>query len=149
MAVQLNHTIVKAHDRRATADFIAEILGNGEPESFADDHFVIVRLSNDVSLDVMWVEEEFDAEHYAFLVTEEEFDEIFDRLKRKNVDYFADPLAQEAGEINHLDGGRGVYFSGPTGHTLEVITRPYGKDVEEIGRANERALQGRFRGLTV
>ena len=65
-------------------------------------------------------------EHYAFLVTEEEFDEIFGRITEQGIQYWADPHGQHPGEINHNDGGRGVYWPSPDGHWLEIITRPYG-----------------------
>ncbi|GAB3976867.1 hypothetical protein GCM10029978_064960 [Actinoallomurus acanthiterrae] len=67
-----------------------------------------------------------DPQHYAFLVSEEEFDAIFGRIQEAGVTYYADPFHQEPGRINHLDGGRGAYFSDPNGHNLEIITRPYG-----------------------
>jgi catechol 2,3-dioxygenase-like lactoylglutathione lyase family enzyme len=65
-------------------------------------------------------------QHYAFLVGEEEFDQIFGRIKARGLKYWADPGQTRAGRINHHDGGRGVYFEDPSGHLLEVITRPYG-----------------------
>ncbi|GAA1380909.1 VOC family protein [Pseudonocardia kongjuensis] len=146
MPVELNHTILKAHDRRGTAEFIAEILGLPEPESFADDHFLIIRLSNDSSIDVMRVDDPFDMEHYAFKVSEEEFDQIFGRIKAKDVKYWADPFMQVPDQINELDGGRGVYFLEPGGHSLEVLTKPYGKETEALGLQNERRAPGKFPG---
>jgi extradiol dioxygenase family protein len=68
--------------------------------------------------------------HYAFLVTEPEFDEIFGRIEARGLDFYADPHGHQKGEINHHDGGRGVYFEDPSGHFLEIITRPYGKQTE-------------------
>jgi len=64
--------------------------------------------------------------HFAFLISEDEFDEIYGRIVERGVAHWADPAASRPGEINHNDGGRGVYFAGPDGHFLEVITRPYG-----------------------
>lgn len=133
MAVELNHTIVKAHDRRATADFIAGVLGLAEPESFAADHFLILRLANNISLDVMHVDAPIDSEHYAFLVSEREFDEIFSRVQEKEIPYWADPFGSLPNRINTLDGGRGFYFLDPNGHSLEVLTTPYGEESEAFG----------------
>ena len=65
-------------------------------------------------------------QHYAFLISEPEFDEIFGRIQARGLTYWADPHQSSAGEINHHDGGRGVYFEEPSGHLLEIITRPYG-----------------------
>jgi catechol 2,3-dioxygenase-like lactoylglutathione lyase family enzyme len=64
--------------------------------------------------------------HYAFLVSEDEFDAIFGRIRAGGLDYWADPFQQQPGEINTHDGGRGVYWHDPDGHVLEIITRPYG-----------------------
>ena len=65
-------------------------------------------------------------QHYAFLVSEEEFDEIFGRIKERGIPYAADPFGHKPGEINHDDGGRGLYWDAPDGHRLEIITVPYG-----------------------
>jgi hypothetical protein len=64
--------------------------------------------------------------HYAFLVSEPEFDTIFNRIRERKLPYWADPFKNKPGEINRHDGGRGVYFDDPSGHKLEIITRPYG-----------------------
>jgi hypothetical protein len=69
---------------------------------------------------------EITPQHYAFLVSEPEFDQIFDRIRQGSLSYWADPAQKQGGEINHHDGGRGVYFKDLDGHLLEVITRPYG-----------------------
>ncbi len=123
MPVQLNHTIVAASDRWASARFLAEILGLPEPKAYGP--FAVVDLDNDVSLDFM-DEAPVHPRHYAFLVTEEEFDEIFGRIRARGLDFWADPFEQHPGEINTNDGGRGVYWLDPSGHKLEIITRPYG-----------------------
>lgn len=70
--------------------------------------------------------DDFTPQHYAFLVTEDEFDEIFGRIQAWGLDYYADPAGRLQGEINHHDGGRGVYWPDPSGNRLEIITRPYG-----------------------
>lgn len=125
MSIQLNHTIVHARDRVASARFMAEILGLAEPRPFGP--FIVVDTANGVSLDfISAAPDEIIVEHYAFLVGETEFDEIFGRIQWRGLDYWADPHAQRPGEINTNDGGRGVYFRDPSGHVLEIITRPYG-----------------------
>jgi catechol 2,3-dioxygenase-like lactoylglutathione lyase family enzyme len=124
MAVQLNHTIVMAHDKEAAANFLTEILGLPDATRFGP--FQVVTLSNGVSLDFYETEDEIVSQHYAFLITEAEFDEIFDRICERGINHWADPSQSRPGEINHNDGGRGVYFEDPNGHLLEIITRPYG-----------------------
>ncbi len=122
--VALNHTIVWSSDQKNAARFLAEILGRPEPVPFAS--FDVVELDNGVSLDFMTTDKAVAPQHYAFLITEAEFDAVFGRLREQGVAYWADPGRQRANEINHNDGGRGVYFRGPDDHLLEVITRPYG-----------------------
>ena len=124
MAIQLNHTIVHARDKRASAQFMADILGLGEPVPFGP--FLGVVTANDVTLDFLETDEAFIVEHYAFLVSEAEFDAIFGRIKTRGLSYWADPARQQSNTINTRDGGRGVYFEDPSGHLLEILTRPYG-----------------------
>jgi catechol 2,3-dioxygenase-like lactoylglutathione lyase family enzyme len=124
MPVQLNHTIVHAKDGVASARFLSEVLGLAPPRRFGP--FVVVDADNGVSLDFLSTDEPFLVEHYAFLVTEPEFDQIFGRIQARGLAYFADPHAQRPSQINRHDGGRGVYFHDPSGHVLEIITRPYG-----------------------
>jgi catechol 2,3-dioxygenase-like lactoylglutathione lyase family enzyme len=124
MAVQLNHTIVAAKDKHESAAFMAEILGLPEPKSFA--HFVVVEMDNGVSLDFDDAHGQISAQHYAFLISEQEFDEVFARITERGIAYRPAPWPGNEGQINHNDGGRGMYFSDPNGHLLEVLTRPYG-----------------------
>jgi catechol 2,3-dioxygenase-like lactoylglutathione lyase family enzyme len=123
MAVQLNHTIVAARDRDASARFLTELLGLSEPVVLGP--FAIVQIGA-TSLDFIESDGEIAAQHYAFLVTELEFDEIFGRIRERGLAYWADPSRKRRGEINEWDGGRGVYWDDPNGHLLEIITRPYG-----------------------
>lgn len=123
MAVQLNHTIVHATDKRRSADFLARILGLREPTGFGP--FLVVRVANDVSLDVIDVPGQVRPQHYAFLVSEEEFDRIFDRIEDEGLTYWADPMHNEPGRINTVKGGRGLYWADPDGHNLEILTRAH------------------------
>lgn len=86
----------------------------------------MVELANGVSLDYMAADGAFDRQHSAFLVGEDEFDAIFGRIMERDVPHSADPGRSRANEINHHDGGRGVYFADPDDHLYEIITRPYG-----------------------
>jgi catechol 2,3-dioxygenase-like lactoylglutathione lyase family enzyme len=124
MPVKLNHTIVHARDQRASAQFMADLLGLGDPVPFGP--FLGVVTANDVTLDFLETDEEFIVEHYAFLVSEAEFDAIFGRIQARRLSYWADPGRQQSNRINTRDGGRGVYFEDPNGHLLEILTRPYG-----------------------
>jgi catechol 2,3-dioxygenase-like lactoylglutathione lyase family enzyme len=124
MAVRLNHTIVRAHDKRRSASFLTDILGLEPPREFGP--FAVVQVDNDVSLDFADDHGDVVPQHYAFLVGEPEFDAIFGRIRARGLTYWADPGGQRRGEINTNDGGRGVYWQDPDGHMLEIITVPYG-----------------------
>lgn len=124
MPVQLNHTIVYATDKRRSAAFLADLLDLPQPTPYGP--FMAVQLANGVSLDFADHRDPVRPQHYAFLVTEPEFDAIFARIRDRGLPYWADPAKRRPGEFNTNDGGRGVYWEDPDGHTLEIITRPYG-----------------------
>ena len=126
--MELNHTIVAAVDAQESATFLSEVLGLPAPVSIPP--FLEVKLPNGVGLDYLGTQpdEQVHAQHYAFLVTEDEFDEVFGRIVERGIVHYADPAGKRKGEINHNDGGRGTYFADPNGHWLEIITRPYDSD---------------------
>ena len=124
MAVQLNHTIVSVRDRRESANFLAEILGLAEPTPFG--RFLVVQVDNDVSLDFADDHGAPHPQHYAFMVGDDEFTAIQRRIVDRGLPFWADPFHRREGEINTNDGGRGLYWEGPDGHNLEIITVPYG-----------------------
>lgn len=124
MTVELNHTIVAARDPEASAQFLSDVLGLPDPAPYGP--FMVVETGNRVSLDYLETDGEITSQHYAFLVTEEEFDQVFGRINERELPYWADPGRRQSGEINRHGGGRGVYFPDPDGHMLEIITRPYG-----------------------
>ncbi|MFD9632269.1 VOC family protein [Streptomyces violascens] len=126
MSVQLNHTIIASRDNRVSAEFLGEMLGLEVGKEWGP--FIPVTTSNGVTLDFATVPEgtEIPAQHYAFLVSEEEFDAAFQKITDLKLPFFADPHRQHPNEINHNDGGRGVYFPDPSGHWLELLTVPYG-----------------------
>ena len=124
MGVQLNHTIVWCRDEVRSAAFLAEVLGRPAPTRYGP--FQIVELDNGVSLDFHETEGEIAPQHYAFLIDDETFAAVFTRIRAHNLPYWADPGKSRPQEVNHNDGGSGLYFDDPDGHLLEVITRPYG-----------------------
>ena len=123
MAIELNHTIVNVRDARKSAAFLTGLFGLHPAKPFA--HFLCVQMGNGVTLDFCDADYAPEPQHYAFLVSEAEFDAIFGRIRASGIDYWADPARRQKGEINRHFGGRGVYFEEPGGHFLEIITRPY------------------------
>jgi catechol 2,3-dioxygenase-like lactoylglutathione lyase family enzyme len=126
--VQLNHTIVWCSDKRRSADFLTDLLGRPAARPFL--HFLVVELDNGVSLDYFQKSGSVSPQHYAFLVSDTEFDAAFDRIKARGILHWADPARTRPGEINTHFGGRGVYFADPDDHLMELITRPYGSEDE-------------------
>ena len=85
-----------------------------------------MQTGNNVSLDFADDHGPVSPQHYAFLVSESDFDQIFGRIRDQGLPHWADPGKRRQGEVNTSDGGRGVYWEDPSGHFLEIITRPYG-----------------------
>lgn len=130
MAIELNHTVVPAHDKVASAKFFARIFGLRFDEG-AIDYFAPVRVNDTLTMDFadrdQWTttsadHDHFEVHHYAFKVSEAEFDEIFERIQAEGIPYGSGPGSLEDMDINHRGGGRGVYFRDPDGHVLELLT---------------------------
>ena len=123
MSAQLNHTIVWCSDKQKSASFLVDMLELPAPIEFGP--MLVVPLDNGVSLDFYESDGAIAMQHYAFLISEDEFDRVFARVRDKGLTYWADPGKQRAGETYVHNGGRGFYFDDPDGHFLEVLTRPY------------------------
>ena len=119
MAIRLDHTIVPAKDKVASAEFFAEIFGLKVKLG----HFAQVQINESLTFDYT-DETEPSRQHYAFHVSDVEFDAIFDRVKAKGLAYGSGPFNHTDGELYHRRGGRGFYFEDPNGHLLEVMTVP-------------------------
>jgi catechol 2,3-dioxygenase-like lactoylglutathione lyase family enzyme len=120
MTIELNHTIVPAHDKAASAQFFAQIFGLTYDKS--DGIFAPVRVNERLTLDFDQVGS-FDTHHYAFHVSDQEFDAILQRVQAGGLSYGSHPWNAENRKLNDWNGGRGVYFRDPNGHLLELMTR--------------------------
>jgi catechol 2,3-dioxygenase-like lactoylglutathione lyase family enzyme len=121
MAILLDHTIVPARDKLASAKFFAEIFGlNVKP---GGGYFAQVQVNDSLTFDFA-DETEPQSHHYAFHISEAEFDAIYDRVKSKGLPYGSGPYNHSDGKIYTRRGGRGFYFEDPNGHLLEVMTVP-------------------------
>jgi catechol 2,3-dioxygenase-like lactoylglutathione lyase family enzyme len=124
MTIELNHTIVPARDKEESARFYERMLGFKYEGPMG--HFAPIRIpSQSLTLDFDTWEESFQPQHYAFKVSEAEFDEIFGRIVEAGLSYGSGPFSPEDMQINRWNGGRGVYFRDPSGHLLELLTRDY------------------------
>jgi catechol 2,3-dioxygenase-like lactoylglutathione lyase family enzyme len=119
MTIQLDHTIVPAHDKEESARFFARIFGRSYDGPMS--HFAPVKINDTLTLDFD-DRDDFESHHYAFRISEEEFDAIFDRVTREGIVYGSGPRSLDDMAINHRRGGRGFYFRDPNGHVLEVLT---------------------------
>ncbi len=119
MSIELNHTIVPARDPEASAQFLADILGLSVSPRVA--HFTPVTLANQVTLDYDQADQ-VSAHHYAFQVSDEEFDAAFGRIQERGITHYADPGCRQAGQIYRSNGRRGTYFLDPNGHLMEILT---------------------------
>jgi catechol 2,3-dioxygenase-like lactoylglutathione lyase family enzyme len=122
MEITLNHTIVPSHDKVESAKFYSKIFGFEYVGEFA--RFIVVRVNKTLCLDFS-NSEKFEPHHYAFKVSEQEFDEIFKRLEFENIKHGSGPSDSENMKINHDNDGRGVYFRDTNGHLLEMLTTDY------------------------
>ena len=118
--MNLDHTIVPATDKEASAKFLAKIFGLKYEGSMG--HFAPVRVNDSLTLDFD-NSGRFESHHYAFRVSDEEFDSIFERVKAEGIAYGSEPFAQDNMQINLRRGGRGFYFKDPDGHSLELLTK--------------------------
>ena len=124
--MELNHTIVQAVDQRTSAQFYCDIFGLKCVEVF-DGHFIAVQINDSLTFDFEHVDRTPSSpQHYAFKVSEQEFDEIFDRVKARNLPYNSSPdYSTNDMKVNHHNGGRGVYFRDLDGNMLEILTTDY------------------------
>ena len=122
MEITLNHTIVPSHNNVESAKFYEKIFGFEFVKEWG--HFAVLKVNQTLTLDFT-TEDKFSSLHYAFKVSEQQFDEILERIKTENVVFGSGPSSVDDGEINHSFGGRGAYFKDPNGHILEIMTKDY------------------------
>jgi catechol 2,3-dioxygenase-like lactoylglutathione lyase family enzyme len=121
MSVKLNHLIVLADDKAASATFLTLVLGL--PGAARSDPFLAVPVDNEVTIDFLEIDHEVSPQHYAFMVDEERFEQVLDQIQKMNLPYWADPFHHQPNVVGDVIGGRHVYFNDPSGHNLEVLSR--------------------------
>jgi catechol 2,3-dioxygenase-like lactoylglutathione lyase family enzyme len=121
MTITLNHTIVPAQDKEAAARLFAQLFGLAY-EGLGE-HFAPVKVN--ATLTFLFDDDaKFESHHYAFHVTEAEFEAIFGRVRQAGLTYGSAPWSVDDGKLNDWGGGKGVYFRVPDGHLLELMTVP-------------------------
>lgn len=126
MGVQLDHFIVPCRDRVAAARKLAGILGVPWAEKGMGP-FSPVYVNEGLTLDFVQTEEDYPIHHYAFRVSEPEFDSIFARLKAAGIAFRSEPHGPMDMKINTDYGGRIVYWEEPAGHYWEILTVSYAR----------------------
>ncbi len=121
----LHHLIVPVLDRDAAVSWIVDLLELREP--WLNGFFSSVQLDDSLVLNFA-AAPAVEPLHLAFLVEDEHFDRVRARFDGDGTPYTADPPGRRPGEVGtvNADGsGRRLYFRGPSGHLLEVLTRRY------------------------
>ncbi|MGB4813281.1 MAG: VOC family protein [Methylophilaceae bacterium] len=126
MEITLNHTIIPTHNHIDSAKFYERVFGFEFVKEWGN--FAVVRVNSSLTLDFM-NKAEFHSLHFAFKVSESEFDQIFNNIKNEGIAYGSSPSAQEDGKINYNNAGRGMYFKDMNGHVLEILTQDYNLDI--------------------
>jgi catechol 2,3-dioxygenase-like lactoylglutathione lyase family enzyme len=122
MTITLNHTIVRARDKDAAARFFAEIFGLSFESSGGP--FAPVRVNDTLTLDFADAKGAVASQHYAFHVSDTEFDAILQGVKDAGLTYGSGPRSLEDGKLNDWGGGRGFYYKDRDGHVIELMTMP-------------------------
>jgi len=122
MEITLNHTIIPSHDNVESARFYETIFSFKFVREWG--HFAVVKVNPTLTLDFM-NKDNFTTNHYAFKVSETQFDEILERIEKEKILFGSGPYSAKDGAINHNYDGRGVYFEDSSGHLLEIITKDY------------------------
>lgn len=125
MEITLNHTIIPSKNKVEAAKFYEKIFGFEFLKGW--DGFAVVKVNSTLTLDFM-NQEKFTLNHYSFKVTDDQFDEIFGRVKEEGLVFGAGHQIIDDGKINNYYGGRGVYFRDLDGHVLEIQTVDYDLD---------------------
>ena len=125
MPVELDHLLVRSREKQASAAFLAEMLGLPPPIPVGPGgRFHQLRLASGTALDVADAGDLFEPQHYAFAVSDPEFDAVLGRIHDRRLPYWADPGQTQPGQVADRGGGtRAVYFADPCGHWIEVLTR--------------------------
>ena len=126
MAIQLDHTIVSARDRDASAKQLANLLGVPHGPATAGP-FYAVYINEDLTLDFVQADEDFPVEHYCFRVDDETFDAILERIRAAGIQFRSSVRGLVDNRINNYHGGRGLYWNEPEGHQWEILTVSYAR----------------------
>jgi catechol 2,3-dioxygenase-like lactoylglutathione lyase family enzyme len=135
MSISLDHTIVPVHDKVASATFFAGLFGLSYEGPMGP--FAPVRVNESLTFDFDDRRERFDVHHYAFLVSEEDFDAIFGRITKLGLTYGSQPWSEDDMKVRIVRGGRTLFFRDRDNHLLEIRTRSSRREAEDLATAEK------------
>jgi hypothetical protein len=126
MAIELDHFIVPSHNRIASANMLAAILGVPWQETSLG-IFSAVYINDGLTLDFIQTDEDFSTEHYCFRVSPQEFEIILGRIQAAGIEYRSTLRGPVDMQIDTQFGGMGIYWNQPDGHQWELLTVSYAR----------------------
>lgn len=126
MSIELDHAIVPAHDRDASAQRLAQLLGVPcGPAALGP--FYAVYVNEGLTLDFIQTEDAVEVYHFCFRVDEQRFDQILERIRAAGIAFRSNVRGPMDGQVNSEYGGRMVYWNEPEGHQWEILTKSYAR----------------------
>jgi catechol 2,3-dioxygenase-like lactoylglutathione lyase family enzyme len=135
MPAQLDHLIVPAKDRVASARLLGHLLGVPWAEQAAIGPFSAVYVNASLTLDFDEWPAPIPKQHFAFLVSDEEFDAILARIRAAGLAFRSTPAGGNDHQVNFAFGGRLVYWGEPDGHAWEILTVSYARPALPVSAA--------------
>lgn len=126
MTIELDHTIVPARNKLASAQLLAELLGVPWAET-GPGPFAPVYVNDGLTLDFIQTDEDFPVYHFCFRVGQQEFDSILARIKAAGIKFRSSVRGPDDMQINTQFGGSIVYWNEPEGHQWEILTVSYAR----------------------
>jgi catechol 2,3-dioxygenase-like lactoylglutathione lyase family enzyme len=126
MSVQLDHLLVPSLDKLAAARQLAELLGvPWSPTGVGP--FAPVYVNDGLTLDFDQWDAPVPRIHFAFRVSEEDFDAILARIQAAGIAYRSLVHGPVDSQVDTAHGGRIVYWNVPDGHQWEMLTVSYAR----------------------
>lgn len=126
MTIHLDHLMVPARDKLASARLLAELLGVPWSQTGAGP-FAPVFVNGGLTIDFDEWADPLPMIHYCFRVGEDDFDAILGRIRAAGIPYRSSVHGAVDFQIDTQHGGRIVYWNEPDGHQWEMLTQSYAR----------------------
>ena len=124
MAIRLDHLIVPSRNQVQGAKFLAGLLD--APWAEKQGTFSPVYVNETLTVDFA-DRDRFESHHFAFSVSDAEFDAIFGRIKAAGIPYRSRPRSENDFQIITRLGGKNLYWEDADGHLWEILTVSYAR----------------------